>query len=187
MHTTDAGAEDRALVARIARSDRVALEQLYRRHAPWLLPRLESRCGDPDLADLALQDTFLAVWRSARRYQGDGVVAAWLWGIAIRRLVDQLRRRRDVPVDPTAMLTARVGTDGPSAESAAIDGIADGDLGPALERLSPELRATIIATVVDGLTTREAAALLGIPPGTVKTRTKRARELLRSHLEEVAP
>ena len=50
-----------------------------------------------------------------------------------------------------------------------------GDVGGALQRLSPELRAVVQATVLDGLTTREAAQLLGIPAGTVKTRMMRAR------------
>jgi RNA polymerase sigma-70 factor (ECF subfamily) len=57
-----------------------------------------------------------------------------------------------------------------------------GDLGGALERLSPELRAVIQATILDGLTTREASTLLGIPAGTVKTRAMRARMLLRQEL-----
>ena len=58
--------EDQALLARIIDGDRVALELLYRRHAHWLTARLQSRCGDPELADLAVQDTFLAVWKSAK-------------------------------------------------------------------------------------------------------------------------
>jgi RNA polymerase sigma-70 factor (ECF subfamily) len=57
-----------------------------------------------------------------------------------------------------------------------------GDLGAALDRLSPELRAVMQATVLDGLTTREAAKLLGIPQGTVKTRLMRARHELREAL-----
>ncbi|MCA1677988.1 MAG: RNA polymerase subunit sigma-24, partial [Actinobacteria bacterium] len=57
-----------------------------------------------------------------------------------------------------------------------------GDLGAALGRLSAELSAVIQATVLGGLTTREAATLLGIPAGTVKTRAMRARRLLREEL-----
>lgn len=61
-------------------------------------------------------------------------------------------------------------------------GVEHGDLGAALTRLSPELRAVIEATVLDGLTTKEAARLLGIPEGTVKTRAMRARARLREEL-----
>jgi RNA polymerase sigma-70 factor (ECF subfamily) len=61
-------------------------------------------------------------------------------------------------------------------------GLEHGELGPALDRLSPELRAVVRATVLDGLTTREAGRLLGIPSGTVKTRMMRARAQLREDL-----
>ena len=59
-----------------------------------------------------------------------------------------------------------------------------GDLGGALASLSPDLRAAIQATVLDGLTIREAATLLGIPAGTVKTRVHRAKAYLRASLFE---
>ena len=61
-------------------------------------------------------------------------------------------------------------------------GVEHGDLAGALNRLSPELRAVVQATVLDGLTTREAARLLGVPAGTVKTRMMRARRALRKEL-----
>lgn len=63
-------------------------------------------------------------------------------------------------------------------------GVEYGDLGTALVRLSPEMRAVVQATVLDGLTTREAARLLGIPANTVKTRLHRAKAQLRRNLAE---
>jgi RNA polymerase sigma-70 factor (ECF subfamily) len=129
------------------------------------------------VVDQALQDTFVAVWRTPSGYQGTGEVAAWLWGIAIRRLIDQIRRR------PAALhqLDAHDATS-PSAEEQVLLGVQHGDLAGALGRLSPELRAVVQATVLDGLTTREAGRLLGIPAGTVKTRMMRAKPLLREGL-----
>jgi RNA polymerase sigma-70 factor, ECF subfamily len=59
-------AADDALVRAVAGGDRRALELLYRRHAPWLAGRLAARTSSRDLAEEALQDTFLAVWRSVR-------------------------------------------------------------------------------------------------------------------------
>jgi RNA polymerase sigma-70 factor (ECF subfamily) len=59
-----------------------------------------------------------------------------------------------------------------------------GDLGAALAKLSPEMRAVVQATVLDGLTTREASRLLGVPRGTVKTRLHRAKAALRKELAE---
>jgi len=69
-----------------------------------------------------------------------------------------------------------------SAEDEVLVGVEHGDLGQALGRLSPEPRAVVQATVLDGLTTKEAATLLGIPQGTVKTRAARARRELREAL-----
>lgn len=173
--------EDAALVARIARGDRSALEQLYRRNAVWLIQRLQSRCGDPDLVDMALQDTFVAVWKSARKYRGDGDVGAWLWGIAVRRLVDQLRKRRPVPIPASAVAAAKT-DEVIRFEDEFLDNGLYGALGPAVERLDPDLRAVLVLTAIDGLTTRETATLLGIPQGTVKTRLQRARSNMKELL-----
>lgn len=170
--------EDRQLVRAVADGDRAALRLLFDRHAPWLTLRLQRRCADRGLVDETVADTFLTVWRKAGSYRGDGEVAAWLWGIAMRRLLSRLRKRTPIPVPPR---TGR-GEVVRSAEEQVLLGLEHGDLGAALERLSPELRAVLQATVIDGLTTREAARLLGIPQGTVKTRAWRARAALRKEL-----
>ena len=92
---------DTELIAMIARGDRGALDELYRRHAPWLLSRLNRRCGDPDVVDTAIQETFLNVWKHAGKYKPTGEVGAWIWTIGIRRLIDQMRKRpAPTPVDP---------------------------------------------------------------------------------------
>jgi RNA polymerase sigma-70 factor (ECF subfamily) len=75
----------------------------------------------------------------------------------------------------------------PSAEEPVLAGLEFGDVGTALDRISPELRDVLRATVVDGLTTRETARLLGIPEGTVKTRAMHARTELRATLAQLAP
>jgi RNA polymerase sigma-70 factor (ECF subfamily) len=169
---------DAALVALVATGSSVALEALYRRHAAWLTIRLSRRCSDPALVDEVLQDTFVAVWRNAGKYRGTGEPAAWLWGIAIRRLIDAFRRRPR----PTSVVTeADLGLVA-SAEDWVLLGVEHGDLAGALGRLSPELRIVVQATVLDGLTTREAGQLLGLPSGTVKTRMMRARQALRKEL-----
>jgi len=167
---------DADLVAAVADGDRAAFAELYRRHAPWLVARLSHRAADSGLVDEAVQDTFLAVWRGARRWDGRGDVAAWIWGIGIRRLLDGLRRPR--PIAVVAVPSDVV----PSAEEQVLTGVAYGDVGAAMDRLSPELYAVVQATVLDGLTTREAGQLLGIPAGTVKTRMMRAKALLREEL-----
>jgi len=167
---------DDALVAAVATGDREALAELYRRHAPWLMLRLSRRCADPGAVEEVVQDTFVAVWKGAGRFRADGEVPAWIWGIGVRRLISRLRQR------PMALTDRRAEEVVVSAEDEVLVGVEHGDLGAALGRLSPELRAVVQATVLDGLTTKEAATLLGIPQGTVKTRAARARRELREAL-----
>jgi RNA polymerase sigma-70 factor (ECF subfamily) len=169
---------DRELVAAVATGSTAALEELYRRHAPWLTARLARRCADPGTVDEALQDTFVAVWKGAGRYQGDGDPGAWIWGIAVRRLVDLLRKRPPAAYEVVESDLGLV----ESAEDRVLVGVEHGDLAGALDRLSPELRSVVQATVLDGLTTKEAAQLLGLRQGTVKTRMMRARQVLRKEL-----
>lgn len=170
--------DDAALVAAVAEGDRAALRILFDRHAPWLVLRLRRRSADHALVDEVVADTFLAVWRRANSYRGDGEVAGWLWRIALNRLIDRLRRRTPRPVDVVPEPAERIR----SAEDQALVDLRHGDLAPALQNLSPDLRGALQATVIDGLTYREASRLLGIPVGTVKTRAMRARAQLREEL-----
>lgn len=170
-------ASDAELMAAVAAQDRGALRVLHERHSPWLAARLRRRCGDADVVAEAVQDTWLAVWR-APRWSGSGEVGAWLWGIAIRRLIG-VQRRRNRWQPPVRRVDSEVVV---SAEERVMLGVEHGDLAGALASLSPELRAVVQATVLDGLTTREAASLLGIPRGTVKSRMSRARTEMRGAL-----
>jgi RNA polymerase sigma-70 factor, ECF subfamily len=168
--------EDAALLRAVARGDEGALAVLYDRHAGWLTVRMTRRCALPDVVDHAVQDTFLALWREAGAYRGGGDVAAFVWGIGIRRLIDAIRRengaRRRLPwraAEPEVVV---------SAEDQVLAGIEHGRLGQALAGLSPELR------VLDGLSCAEAAVLLGVAEGTVKSRCHRARVALRAALAD---
>ncbi len=170
--------DDRAVLAKVADGDPWALRELYTRHAPWLGVRLRRRCADTEIVEETLQDAFVAVWKGANRFRDDGDVAAWMWGIAIRRLISRLRSKPALDIVPL-----RENDDVEvAAEDVAMASIEYGDLGGALARLPPEFLAVIEATVLDGLSTKEAAKLLGIPEGTVKTRAMRARARLRANL-----
>src|SRR5215212_1709569 len=104
---------DAALVAAVADGHMTALRELYERHGAWLHARLRRRCADPEVVVDHVQDTFVALWKDARRFRHDGEVGAWLWGIAFRRMVSRLRSRRDVVLSP------------------------DWDVSPALQQLMP--------------------------------------------------
>ncbi|MEU1616053.1 RNA polymerase sigma factor [Streptomyces sp. NPDC005722] len=177
---------DDALLRAVARGDAQALADLYDRHSGWLHARLTRRCSDPETVREVLQDTFVTAWRSAGGH-GGGAVGGWLWVIAVRRLADA--RRAAVRAGTRDLLAARTHESGtaPSAEEDVLAGLEYGDVGAALDRISPELRDVLRATVVDGLTTRETACLLGIPEGTVKTRASRARRELRAALAAFGP
>jgi RNA polymerase sigma factor (sigma-70 family) len=173
---------DAALLRAVARGDEESLAALYDRHAGWLTARMTRRCPMPDVVDHAVQDTFLALWRDPGAYRGGGDVAAFIWGIGIRRLIDAIRREsstRRLPPWRAAEPEAVV-----SAEDQVLAGIEHGRLGQALAALSPELRGAIEATVLDGLTCAEAAVLLGVAEGTVKSRCHRARVALRAALAD---
>lgn len=180
---------DAALLARVVDADAGALRELYDAHAPWLHARLTRRCNDPDLVVEVIQDTFLALWREARSFRGEGDVAGWLWGIAFRRMVTRLRSRKQVLLLPDWDLPAHGRALGraPAAEDEVLLDVEYGDLAGALRRLSPEFRSVVQAVVLDGLTTKEAGRALGVRENTVKTRLHRAKKQLRNALAEVTP
>lgn len=176
-------ADDGELLRRTARGDESAFDELWRRHAPWLLLRLRRRAPE-DAGDL-LQETFLAAWRNAGAFRGDDA-GGWLWRIASRRLIDAARRAQVRDPNHGLRRLAIPDAAASSAEEELLAGELDANLATALDQLSPELRAALRMTVVDGLSTREAATVLGVAEGTVKSRTSRARALLRGHLATLA-
>lgn len=179
VETAGRQVSDVDLLRAVADGSTGALKQLHDRHAAWLSVRLMRRCNNADLVADALQDTFVAAWKGASRFRGEGDVGAWLWGIGIRRLISRLRsdsRTRELPFGDLESGTS------PAAEEQVLLGVEYGDLGAAMQSLSPEFRAVIQATVLDGLSVKETSSLLGIPVGTVKSRAKRARGHLREHL-----
>lgn len=177
-----AGLDDEKLVRRVARGDRRAFEELYRRTSPWLTIRLRRRCSDDQIVAEVLQETYLAVWRAADAFAGaaaGGSAAGWLWTIAARRLIDAFRRRAHHAAPPVA---AALDHTTPAAEDAVLAGVVGDEVGDALRRLAPELRQVLQAMVLDGLSVRETSVLLGVPEGTVKTRARRARIAMREAL-----
>ena len=173
---------DAGLVRAMAAGEPEALRALYERHGPRLLGYLCGRLPTRDLAEEVLQDVFLAAWRAAAGFRGDSKVLTWLLTIAHHRAINARRRKRleRVPLDPR--LHDEVGSTDPDRRAARRT-----DLGRALRALPESQRAALELVFYHGLSIAEAAAVLDVAPGTVKSRMHRAKASLRELLsDEVA-
>ncbi|HEX5294691.1 MAG TPA: sigma-70 family RNA polymerase sigma factor [Streptosporangiaceae bacterium] len=177
--------DDDDLVARVAAGDDTALRELFGRHAPWLAVRLRAVLPAADVEDV-LQETFLAAWRSARGYRPQGACGGWLWGIARRQAALLLRRRG--PVTPAGQAGAPLPPDlpaGPDGSDPADIALARADLEVAVATLGPDgspEREVWRLMYEQDRPVAEVAELLGVPPGTVKSRAHRVRRRLRAAL-----
>ncbi|MGI8974779.1 MAG: RNA polymerase sigma factor [Gaiella sp.] len=177
---TPAETSDARLIQRVADRDRAAFEELYRRYARPVLGIALRRIGDRGRAEDAVQETFAAVWRSAGRYDSSkGAGAPWLYTVARNTVVDALRRSpdpvaADVPDHPTL-------SRGP--DEAAETAWTAWRVHRALATLSEDERPLIELAYWGELSQSEIAAYLGIPLGTVKTRTRAALARLADALD----
>ncbi len=128
--------------------------------------------GDAALADDLAQETFFEAHRKLDQYRGEGSFASWLFGIAWSRFLMERRRRKEEPLeddaasdDPRAVIHARL------------------DLERAMARLAAEERAALTLCYALGHSHGEAAAILDMPLGTVKSHVLRGREKLKAMLE----
>jgi RNA polymerase sigma-70 factor (ECF subfamily) len=137
------------------------------------------RLGDRQAAEEVVQDTLVRAWRARDRYDADrGPVAPWLFTIARNLIVDRLRRR-DARPESVALPPIAESTD-------EIDRMLETwQVADALAGLSLAHRDAILACHYRGHTIGEAAALLGVPPGTVKSRLYYGLRALRLRLEEM--
>jgi RNA polymerase sigma-70 factor (ECF subfamily) len=163
---------------RLHRGQPEALEDCYRRFGPLVMSYLSRYLPRPDIEDV-LQRVFFEVWRAHDRYDPGQPLRPWVLGIARKRAIDQLRKRRDavVPLDARREVS---GEDG--REAAERLGWAD-ELRAALELLPDLQRRVLELAYFHGYTQPEIAAALGVPLGTVKTRTSRGLQRLAGLLE----
>ncbi len=174
---------DGELIQRAGAGDRSAFEKLYRRYARPVFGLALRRLGDRGRAEDAVQETFVSVWRSARTYAPErGPGAPWLYGIARNAIVDRSRARNE---PPAAGARRDLGRDRP--DERAEQSWTQWQVHRALERLPEREREVIALAYWSELSQSEVAARLGVPLGTVKTRTRSAllhlAEILEGELE----
>jgi RNA polymerase sigma-70 factor, ECF subfamily len=172
-------AQDAELLARVVDGDHDAFDQIMRNHEDRVFSVCLRLMGDRELALDATQETFLTAFRKASQFKGNAALGTWIYRIAVNTCYDQhrkLSRRRADPIpdhiDP--------------ADNAALDAVESAGVRPELQRalaaLSPDFRAAVILSDVEGLPLPEVAEILGVPLGTVKSRIFRGRRILAAEL-----
>ena len=166
------------LVVRASRGDADAFTTLVRGYDRPLRALAYRLLEDEGAMDDALQDAYVKAYVGLPAFAGASTFGTWLYRIVYNTCLDELRRRGRRPV--------LVSAEPPEEPAAGPDPLAAiehaADLSRALGGLGPELRAAVLLVDAEGLTYDEAAAVLGIPAGTVASRLNRARALLRPAL-----
>jgi len=170
---------DEDLLRRVADRDRDAFETLYRRYARPVYALAVRRLGDREGAEEAVQETFAAVWRSARSFRPErGAASSWLYAIARNAVVDRFRARPDPVAEPPETISEQAGPD----ERAEAGWLA-WRVHRAVSQLPQHEREVVELAYWKGLSQSEVASRLEIPLGTVKTRTRAALARLADALE----
>ncbi len=200
----DAGPDPDALLLRtVAAGDPQAFAAFYDRWAPRLFRYCSAHMGDREAAADTCQEVLIAAWRGAAGFAGRGSVAAWLFGIAHRRVADALRSaaRRAGPAgpgdarweldpaehDPGAAgghdIQAGGGADPVDPRDAMREAEVRLDVGAGLAQLPAAHREVLVLAYAFGLSCAEIAAATGVPEGTVKSRLHHARRGLAREVE----
>ena len=173
----DAERDAEARLIELARRDPAAFGRLYRRHYAPIAGYLLRRTGDEHLAEDLAAETFIAAWRALPRYRVTAVpFRAWLMRIATNQANAHARRRRP----------RRAAEQTPRESSGAGASPDDRELvHAALRTLSPDHQAVVALVHFESLTIERAALVLGVRPGTVKSRLARARGAMRVELQRL--
>ncbi len=171
---------DASSLARVASGDQQALRDLYDRYRPRLRRFLWSQIqGDALLVDELLQEVFIAIWRGAPQFRGSAKVATWIFQIAHHQAAQAIQRRsRYTLTDSLDLLPER---EIPLREDTMLDRM---ELAQAMASLSAAHRAAIDLVFLHGFSLAEAAQILGVPVGTIKSRLSYGRRALRLALAQ---
>ena len=161
-------------------TDEALVVSLYADHGGALLAYATRLTGDRQLAEDIVQETLLRAWRNAAKLTEErGSIRGWLFTVARNIVTDKVRARQARPAEVAESPAAT-----PIADDHADDVVTSVYVRHALQSLSPEHRAVLVTVYYGGKTAVEAAEVLGVPPGTIKSRTYYALRALRSAIEE---
>jgi RNA polymerase sigma-70 factor (ECF subfamily) len=184
MASPEASAQLEQLVARCAAGDAAALEQLYQNTSAQLFGVVKRILLRADLAEEALQDVYVSIWRNAKDYRASkGAVFTWMTSIARYRAIDIKRNRKHEVsfADPTDYVAEDVDL---TADLASTAGLATdvARLRVCLEQLGLMQRNAVCLAYMNGLSHDEVATALRSPLGTVKSWVRRGLESLKGCL-----
>ena len=181
--------DDVTLAGRVADGDAEALAVLYQRHGAVCYRLARQVTASDTLAEDAVQEAFLALWRSPAAYEaGRGSLRTWLLGLTHHKAVDFVRRETAQQRRQTAWAVQRAFDPPPQEDPAAasIDKMRAEQVRDAVAELPEAQRQALTLAYFGGYTQREIAQLTGVPLGTVKTRTFAAMRRLQSRLAALA-
>lgn len=182
--TTDSSSEDQFLVARLIEGDDSALEAVISAYGGAVFTAAATVTKDLAFAEEVAQDAFLALWMRADRFDPEmGSLKAFLLRIARYKAIDRVRQHEARRQRDQAIAQDRSNPHRTKRESAIVE--ERERVQSALTKLSPVQREMILLTYFLGRTRTEAAAELGIPEGTAKTRLRDALIKLRSLREDI--
>jgi RNA polymerase sigma-70 factor, ECF subfamily len=174
-----AEATDSELLVRVAERDRAAFDMLYHRYVRSIFGLALRRLRDREHAEDAVQEMFAAVWRSAHTYRPErGPAAPWLYAVARNAIVDRVRAHGELPDEVPDLVSTEPGP-AERAESSYLSW----RVHRAMEELPEKEREVLELAYWSGLSQTEVASFLGIPLGTVKTRTRSALARLADELD----
>ncbi|MGI8418260.1 MAG: RNA polymerase sigma factor SigM [Nakamurella sp.] len=174
MPVLDSGRSDAELIAAHVAGDRNAFGELASRHRDRMWAVALRTMRDPEEAADAVQDAFISAFRAAGRFRAESAVTTWLHRIVVNACLDRIRRRKARPSVP---LTEEI--DEPAApRDAMADRELQMDISDALATLPADQRAAIVLVDIEGYPVADAAKMLNVAEGTVKSRCARGRAKL---------
>ena len=176
---SDTNAAEVLLLRRAADNDREAFDELFQNYHPRLFTFLFRLTRSHGSAEELANDVLLTLWKDAGRFRGESKVSTWVFGIAYRKALAHLRKRKlklvtFIEHEETAQDSNRVDLDGQLERE---DWVRQG-----VESLPPKQKLTVMLVYFLGLSCEETAGVTSVPVSTVKTRMFHARRKMKQYL-----